>query len=32
LYILIYKFLTPDEKTGGSGPNGSKHYQNSISS
>jgi hypothetical protein len=25
-------FLTVDEKTEGSGPNGSKHYQNSISS
>jgi hypothetical protein len=23
-------FLTADEKTEGSGPNGSKHYQNSI--
>jgi hypothetical protein len=24
--------LTADEKTEGSGPNGSKHYQNSVSS
>jgi hypothetical protein len=23
-------FLTTDEKTEGSGPNGSKHYQNSL--
>jgi hypothetical protein len=33
LYILIFlSFLTADEKTEGSGLNGSKHYQNSISS
>jgi hypothetical protein len=32
LHILILKFLTADEKTEGSEPNGSKHYQNSISS
>jgi hypothetical protein len=31
LYILIFSFLTADEKTEGSGPNDSKHYQNSIS-
>jgi hypothetical protein len=30
LYILIYKFLTADEKTEGSGLNGSKLYQNFI--
>jgi hypothetical protein len=29
VYILIFKFLTADEKTEGSGQNGSKH---SISS
>jgi hypothetical protein len=32
-YILVFKFfVTGDTKTEGSGPNGSKHYQNSISS
>jgi hypothetical protein len=32
LHILIFKFLTADEKTKGSGPNGSKLCQNSMSS
>jgi hypothetical protein len=32
LYILIFKFSTATKKTESSGPNGSKHYQNSISS
>jgi hypothetical protein len=32
LNILIFKFLRADEKTEGSALNGSKHYQNSISS
>jgi hypothetical protein len=34
LCILIFMifFLTADEKTEGSGPNGSKDYQNLISS
>jgi hypothetical protein len=32
LYILIFRFFTTDGKTEGSGLNGSKHYQNSISS
>jgi hypothetical protein len=31
-YSNLLSFLTADEKTEGSGPNGSKHYQNSISS
>jgi hypothetical protein len=32
LYILILHFLIADEKSEGSGPNGSMHYQTSISS
>jgi hypothetical protein len=32
LYILIFMFLDSDEKTKGSGLNGSKHYLNSVSS
>jgi hypothetical protein len=32
LYIPIFTFSIADEKTKGSEQNGSKHYQNSISS
>jgi hypothetical protein len=32
LYILICKFSKTTEKTEGSAPNGSKYYQNLISS
>jgi hypothetical protein len=32
LYIPIFKFLTTEEEAEDSGPNGSKHYHNSISS
>jgi hypothetical protein len=32
LHVLIFTISTADEKTEGSAPNGSKHYQNSISS
>jgi hypothetical protein len=32
LYILIFTFLTADEKIKGSELNGSKHYPNSIPS
>jgi hypothetical protein len=32
LYILFLCFSTTGEKTEGSGPNSSKHYQNSVSS
>jgi hypothetical protein len=31
VYILFLDFLTTHGKTEGSGPNGSKHYPNSIS-
>jgi hypothetical protein len=32
LYILIFMFLDSRREEKGSGPNGSKHYWNSISS
>jgi hypothetical protein len=32
LNIVMFTFSAADKKTEGSGPNGSKHYQNSSSS
>jgi hypothetical protein len=32
VHILIVTFFEADEKTEGSGPSGSKHYQNSVCS
>jgi hypothetical protein len=31
IILFMFMFFIADEKTEGSGPNGSKHYQNSIS-